>query len=174
MFKRRVSKITMRKFLSCNCDVRVWKENRGIAERSSSAWNSLGTRKRLQSNCRRSYELPRSKESKKLCSKKDASLLRSATKDSILNFSCATVGKELADKAPFFHRLLLALADPKSLSQSQDTERYPGVCAAAAILLKNQDKGMSLVPYVISMILKAGRTSKKVSAVTFVFCHRLI
>ena len=53
---------------------------------------------------------------KKLCSKKDASLLRLATKDSIFNFSWETVGKELADKAPFFHRLLLASADPKSLS----------------------------------------------------------
>ena len=113
-------------------------------------------------------------ECKKLCSKKDASLLRSATKDSILNFYWETVRRELADKAPVFHRLLLASADPKSLSQSRDTERYPGVCAAAAILLKNRDKRMSLVPYVISTILKVGRTSKKVSAVTFLFCHRLI
>ena len=109
-------------------------------------------------------------ECKKLCSKKDASLLRSATKDSIFNFSWETVGKELADKAPLLHRLLLASADPRSLSQRRDTERYPGVCAAAAILLKNRDKGMSLVPYVISTILKVGRTSKKVSAVTFEFC----
>lgn len=29
---------------------------------------------------------------------------------------------------------------------------------------------MSLVPYVISTILKVGRTSKKVRAVTFMFC----
>ena len=79
-------------------------------------------------------------ECKRLCSKKDASLLRSATKDSIFNFSWETVGIELADKAPLLHRLLLASADPKSLSQSRDTERYPGVCAAAAILLKNRDK----------------------------------
>ena len=106
---------------------------------------------------------------KKLCSK-DASLLQSPTKDSIFNFSWETVGKELADKAPLFHRLLLALADPKSLSQRWDTERNPSVCAAAAILLKNRDKGMSLVPYVISTILKVGRTSKKVKAVTFVCC----
>ena len=111
-------------------------------------------------------------ECKKLCSKKDASLLRSATKDRIFNFSWETVGKELADKAPFFHRLLLASANPKSLSQSRNTERYPGVCAAAAVLLKNRYKGMSLVPYVISTILKVGRTSKKViiSAAPSVFC----
>lgn len=110
---------------------------------------------------------------KKLCSKKDASLLRSATKDSIFNFSWETVVKELADKAPFFHCLLLASVNPKSLSQSRNTERCPGVCAAATILLKNRDKGMTLVPYVISMILKVGRTSKKVSAAPSVFCLSL-
>ena len=107
---------------------------------------------------------------KKLCSKKDASLLPSATKDSIFNFSRETVNKELPDKALFFHRLLLALANPISLSQSRNTERYPGVFAAAAILLKNRDKGMSLLPYAISTILKVGRTSKKVSAAPSVFC----
>ena len=80
------------------------------------------------------------------------------------------LGKNWLTKHLLFHRLLLASADPKSLFQRRDTERYPGVCAAAAILLKNRDKGMSLVPYVISTILKVGRTSKKVSAVTFEFC----
>ena len=107
---------------------------------------------------------------KKLCSKKDASLLQSAAKDSIFNFSRETINKELPDKALFFHHLLLALANPISLSQSRNTERYPGVCAAAAILLKNRDKGMSLLPYAISTTLKVWRTSKKVSAAPSVFC----
>ena len=64
-------------------------------------------------------------ECKKLCSKKDASLLRLATKDSIFNFSLETVWQELNDKAPLFHRLLLASADSKSLSQSRETKIYP-------------------------------------------------
>ena len=38
-------------------------------------------------------------ECKRLCSKKDASLLRSATKDSIFNFSWETVGIELAEQS---------------------------------------------------------------------------
>ena len=97
-------------------------------------------------------------------------LLRSAAKDSIFNFSRETINKELPDKALFFHHLLLALANPISLSQSRNTERYPGVCAAAAILLKNRDKGMSLLPYAISTTLKVWRTSKKVSAAPSVFC----
>lgn len=107
------------------------------------------------------------KECKKLCAKNNPSLLRTATKDNILNFSWSAVGHELNDRAPLFHRLLLVSADPKSISQANDPNRYPGVCTAAAILLKNRDKGMSLVPYVISTILKVGRTSKRVSRFQF-------
>ena len=98
-------------------------------------------------------------ECKRLCSKANPTLLRTATKDSILNFSWRAVGQEIREKSPLFYRLLLASADPKSLSKSSDpetTERYPGICTAAAVLLKNRDKG-------ISTILKVGRTSKRVS-----------
>ena len=98
-------------------------------------------------------------ECKRLCSKANPTLLRTATKDSVLNFSWRAIGQEIREKSPLFYRLLLASADPKSLSKSSDpetTERYPGICTAAAVLLKNRDKG-------ISTILKVGRTSKRVS-----------
>lgn len=107
-------------------------------------------------------------ECKKLCSTRQPSLLRTATKDTMLNFSWYAIGQEIKEKAPFFHRLLLASADPKSLKQSiNDPGRYPGICAAAAILLKKRDKAMSLVPYIISNILKVGRTSKMVNFLFF-------
>ena len=108
-------------------------------------------------------------ECKKLCSKNTPSLLRTATKDSVLNFSWRAVGEELSERAPLFHRLLLASADPKSLFKNNNRERYPGICTAAAILLKNREKGMSLVPYIISTIFKDGRTSKRVSLKMSVF-----
>ncbi|CAH3159059.1 unnamed protein product, partial [Porites lobata] len=66
-------------------------------------------------------------ECKRLCSKANPTLLRTATKDSVLNFSWRAVGQEIREKSPLFYRLLLALADPKSLSKSSDpetTERY--------------------------------------------------
>ena len=47
--------------------------------------------------------------------------------------------------------------------------KVPGICTAAAVLLKNRDKGMSLVHYVISTILKVGRSWKRVSTKLFVF-----
>ena len=121
-------------FLSGNCDLRVWKENRGLPKdlhrlgkalaRGSDfkrivgeAMNCPGLKKAIEDYiCSEVND-----ECKKLCSKKDASLLRSATKDNMFNFSWETVGKELADKAPFFLRLLLALPNPKSLSQNRNT-----------------------------------------------------
>ena len=111
-------------------------------------------------------------ECKRLCSKANPTLLRTATKDSVLNFSWRAIGQEIREKSPLFYRLLLASADPKSLSKSSDpetTERYPGIGTAAAVLLTNRNKGMSFVPYVISTILKVGRTSKRVSTKLFVF-----
>ena len=92
--------------------------------------------------------------------------------DTPKRFNSNSVEQEIREKSPLFYRLLLALADPKSLSKSSDpetTERYPGICTAVAVLLKNRNKGMSFVPYVISTNLKVGRTSKRVSTKLFVF-----
>lgn len=99
-----------------------------------------------------------SKERKNLCSKANPSLLRSATKESVLNFSWNAVDQEMKEKAPFFHRVLLASANPNARN-----DRNPGICTAASILLKNRDKGMSLVPYVLSCVLKIGKASKMAS-----------
>ena len=62
-------------------------------------------------------------ECKRLCSKANPTLLRTATKDSVLNFSWRAIGQEILEKSPLFYRLLLASADPKSLSKSSDPER---------------------------------------------------
>lgn len=99
-----------------------------------------------------------SKECKNLCSKANPSMLRSATKESVLNFSWNAVDQEMKEKAPFFHRVLLASANPNARN-----DRNPGICTAASILLKNRDKGMSLVPYVLSCVLKIGKASKMAS-----------
>ena len=87
-------------------------------------------------------------------------MLRSTTKESVLNFSWNAVDKEIREKAPFFHRVLSAAANPNARN-----DRNPGICTAASILLKNRDKGISLVPYVLSCVLKMGKTSKMVSCI---------
>ena len=69
-------------------------------------------------------------------------------------------GKKLQPKAPLFLRCILATADPSNDTTSiYDPVRHPGVYMAATILLKKHDKAISLIPYVISTILKVGKTS---------------
>lgn len=68
-----------------------------------------------------------SNQFKKLCSLKNLSILQTTTKDSVLNFISCGIGQGLNEKAQLFHRLLLVLADPKSLFQDSNPERYPGV-----------------------------------------------
>ena len=108
-----------------------------------------------------------SKECKRLCSKADPSLLRGMTKEAMVNFSWQAVGKYLQTKAPLFLRCILAAADPANgTATTYDAVRHPGVYTAAAILLKKRDKAISLIPYVISTILKVGKTSKTVRSKT--------
>ena len=78
-------------------------------------------------------------------------------------------------KAPFLHKVLNAAASPKFVRDQTDVNRYPGICLAAGIqLLKLRDLAMSLIPYIISLMLKAGGLAKKVndpkSNVKVVFC----
>ncbi|KAJ7380738.1 hypothetical protein OS493_007111 [Desmophyllum pertusum] len=106
-----------------------------------------------------------SKECKILCSKGNPSMLRGATKETVLNFSWHTVGKEIQEKCPFsiafFWPLQIQMHTKRKMERiPQQTKENPGICTAAAILLKNRDKGMSLVPYILSCVLKMGRTSK--------------
>ena len=75
------------------------------------------------------------------------------------------MGTELQNKAHVFMQCILAAADPANgAATTYDPVRHPGVHTAAAILLKKRDKAMSLIPYVISTVLKVGKTSKTVSS----------
>jgi len=61
----------------------------------------------------------------------------------------------------------LAAADPANgTATTYDAVRHPGVYTAAVILLKKRNKAISLIPYVISTILKVGKTSKTVRSKT--------
>ena len=104
-----------------------------------------------------------SKQGKRLCSTVNPSLLRGMTKEAMFNFSWKTVGKELQTKALLCLRCILAAADPSNGTTTiYDPVRHPGVYMAAAILQKKFDKSISLIPYVISTILKVGKTSKMI------------
>ena len=108
-----------------------------------------------------------SKECKRLCSTANPSLLRGMTKEAMLNFSWEAVGKELQTKAQLSLRCILAAAHPSNGTTTiYDPVGHPGVYTAAAILLKKPDKAISLIPYVISTMLKVGKRSKMVRSKT--------
>lgn len=104
-----------------------------------------------------------SNEAKKLCSTKSPSYLRTPTKEAMLSFSWNMAAEEIDKIAPLLHKILKATADPKFTRGQSDASRNPGICVAAGVLLKLRDPGVSLIPYVISLMLKAGGLSKKVN-----------
>ena len=99
-------------------------------------------------------------EVKTLSSFKSPSCLRTPTKETMLAFSWSKGAEEIRGKAPLLQKVLKAVSNPKL---TNDTKRFPGLCLAAGILLKLRDPAISLVPYVTSLMLKAGGLSKKVS-----------
>ena len=108
-----------------------------------------------------------SKECRRLCSTANPSLLRGMTKEAMLNFSWEAVGKELQTKAPLSLRCILAAAHPSNGTTTiYDPVAHPGVYTAAEILLEKRDKAISLIPHVISTMLKVGKTSKMVRSKT--------
>ena len=95
-----------------------------------------------------------SRECKSMCSLRQPSILRSIGKEALVKFSWARVSDEFKTKAPLFYRVLLA-----GTGKSEDS---PAVTSAAAIVLKERDKAMSLVQYVTGLLLKMGKISKQV------------
>ena len=78
----------------------------------------------------------------------------------MLAFSWSKAAEEIRGKVPLLQKVLETVSNPKV---TNDTTRFPGLCLAVGIMLKLRDPAMSLVPYVISLMLKAGGLSKKVS-----------
>lgn len=99
-------------------------------------------------------------EVKTLCSFKSPSCLRTPTKETMLAFSWSKAGEEIRGKAPLLQKVLETVSNPKL---TNDTTRFPGLRLAAGILLKLRDPATSLVPYVMSLMLRTGGLSKKVS-----------
>lgn len=72
------------------------------------------------------------------------------------------VEKEIQEKAPLLNKVLHSVANPSFMKGQSNATKYPGICLAAGILLKLRDPAMSLVPYVMSLMLKVAGISKKV------------
>ena len=105
-----------------------------------------------------------SEQAKTLCSSKTPSILRTPEKETLKKFSWELIGKELKEKAPLLYQVLLSVAVPNTsrATDKKTTQRLPGVCLAVGVLLKVREPSMSFIPYMMSLVLRAAGTSKKV------------
>ena len=107
-----------------------------------------------------------SKECKNLCSFRQPSILRSISKTAVADFSWSAVSNEFKNRAPLFYKVLLAGAGKDKVS--------PAITNAAAIVLKQRDKAMSLVQYITGLTLKMGKTSKQVNKWFNDYCFNVL
>ena len=104
-------------------------------------------------------------EAKTLCSLKSKSYLRTPTKESMVNFSWNIAREEIQNKPPYCtkcykHLQILLLLNVHQNSKASSSNKYPGICLAAGILLKLRDPAMSLIPYIMSLMMKVSGLKK--------------
>jgi len=88
-----------------------------------------------------------------LCSRKNPSLLRKASKEDLLNFKMESVCEEWKTRAPVFFAFLMTVA----LSQgTKEATWLPSVAIAGSILLKQRSSHMNATAVIIGILLKTG------------------
>lgn len=108
-----------------------------------------------------------SQECKHLCEVKDfSSVLRKSTKNDLKEFSWEKVASEFRKEAPIFFKFLLSVAAPKrsrnKVKGVEITARYPSICTAGSILLRERNCMMSAVQQLVGVILFHGDVHKQV------------
>ena len=103
-----------------------------------------------------------------LCSSSSfQSVLRQSSKESLMAFNWSTIISEWQHEAPTILAVLKAIVGPnrtRNVKKGVSLEsRYPALCAAGAILLKERNQQMSLIHHVIGLLLFHGGISKAVS-----------
>ena len=102
-------------------------------------------------------------EARGLCSTLNVCSLRSMSMDleSIAKLDWESLYAELSTRAPTLFSMMEAVLRKKAV---QDQPRSKAVlCTAAAILLHHRNEKLSLVQRIVSMILYAGHSAKRVS-----------
>ena len=88
----------------------------------------------------------------------------------MVNFSWNIAREEIQNKAPLLYKVLQAFANPastKCLSKASSSNKHPGICLAAGILLKLRDPAMSLIPYIMSLMMKVSGLKKRYKLAEF-------
>lgn len=116
-----------------------------------------------------------------LCSSSSQSTLRMTSPENLQAFDWSAIADELKQKAPLLFAVLMAVGAPprpRNIRKGVTEEsRYPGVCTAAAILLKERCDNMSALQHLVGIILFHGNASKQVISKTICFsktCHFML
>ena len=108
-------------------------------------------------------------ECEHLCSQSHNSMLRDSSPDALMSFNWQCLANELKKKAPLLFAVMLAAGGPPHPRNIQkgacEQSRYPAVCTATAILLKERCDFMSALQHLIGIFLFQGNASKQVNSV---------
>ena len=106
------------------------------------------------------------KECAHLCGK-DVSLLRRSTASDLVSLRWSSLIDEWKKESPLFYAFLLAVAAPsrsRNVIKGIDLEsRFPVLCMAGSILLKERNTHMSAIQHLTGLIVFHGDCSKQVS-----------
>ncbi len=108
-------------------------------------------------------------ECEQLCSRSRKGMLRKSSPDDLQSFNWVSIASELKQEAPLLFAVLTAAGAPprpRNVSKGATEEsRYPAICTAAAVLLKERCDFMSALQHLLGIILFHGNASKQVSKV---------
>ena len=104
------------------------------------------------------------KEIKKLCSKKQDSILRMKTKPALENLLWGRILDELQMHTP---TLLAILKNCLPKSKSTSSTVSPAICMSASILLKPTNPHVNLAQGVLSVTLRASHATKQVCCIKY-------
>lgn len=92
--------------------------------------------------------------------------MRKAKPDDLTSFNWIALCNELKQKAPLLFSILTAVGAPnrtRNIHKGVNLEsRYPALCTAAAVLLKERCSFMSAVQHLVGIMLFDGNASKQV------------
>ncbi|CAB4040514.1 Hypothetical predicted protein [Paramuricea clavata] len=83
------------------------------------------------------------KDSTKLCSKKNPSILRTTDKQCMLSFSMEKVSDEIKERAPIFHSVLSAASINSRSKATKEKSHFGPTAMAAAVCLKSRSRYMT-------------------------------
>ena len=108
-------------------------------------------------------------ECNNLCrrSTENISLFRKMSLSQIVNFNWSMLVSELESRAPLLFKALSSIAmhsDPRNKSKVGPAH-HPGICMAAAVILKERNREMCGVQSVLSLLMYSCHCEKKVQSV---------